>query len=414
MRNFSIKSFGCRVNQAEAFVWSEEFQKHGLKLEKDFSKSDLVVVNSCTLTSRADRDVRKFIGKVSRENPEARIILTGCYVERRDRDVNELASLWHVFSNSEKKNLTSRVLSSVSKKKKIPFSNFRSRALVKIQDGCDFRCSFCVIPNVRGNSISYGKKTITDRIKQFISRGFKEIVLTGIHICSYGNDFIPKSSFLDLLSDMEQIQNLERIRLSSLDPRFLDSSILDFFSKSRKICPHFHLSLQHGSDSIIKSMGRNIRTSDYKKIIHYLHNKIPDASLGADIIAGFPGESEKDFRKTYQFLEMSPLSYFHVFSYSPRSGTAAASWTQVKSKIKSERASLLRELSKKKNMGFRQRFVGKVRNAVVIKRRKDSKEVLTDNYIQVSVPVCHSLEKENVNVKIREVDRKETKGEIIS
>ncbi|MFW6131940.1 MAG: tRNA (N(6)-L-threonylcarbamoyladenosine(37)-C(2))-methylthiotransferase MtaB [Candidatus Aminicenantaceae bacterium] len=411
MRNFSIKSFGCRVNQAEAFVWSEEFQKHGLKLEKDFSKSDLVVVNSCTLTSRADRDVRKFIGKVSRENPEARIILTGCYVERRDRDVNELASLWHVFSNSEKKNLTSRVLSSVSKKKKSSFSNFRSRALVKIQDGCDFRCSFCVIPNVRGNSISYGKKTIMDRIKQFISRGFKEIVLTGIHICSYGNDFIPKSSFLDLLSDMEQIQNLERIRLSSLDPRFLDSSILDFFSKSRKICPHFHLSLQHGSDSIIKSMGRNIRTSDYKKVIHYLHNKIPDASLGADIIAGFPGESEKDFRKTYQFLERSPLSYFHVFSYSPRSGTAAASWPQVKSKIKSERASLLRELAKKKNMGFRQRFVGKVRNAVVIKKRKDSAEVLTDNYIRVSVPVCHSLEKENVKVKIREVDRKETKGE---
>ncbi len=413
MTSFSIQTFGCRVNQAEAFLWADVFQKHGLKYEKDFSLSDLVVVNSCTLTSRADSDARNFIRRVSRLNPKARLIVTGCYAERVPEELQKMPQVWCLFTNAEKKDLAAKVLSFTGPKKESAILPFRSRASVKIQDGCNFRCTFCIIPSVRGRSISFESREILARIKEFISQGFREIVLTGIHLCSYGLDLMPKRSLLQLLKEIEGLKGLRRLRLSSLDPRFLEPSLIEYITTSERVSPHFHLSLQSGSDDVLKRMGRKIKIEDYKKILTCLRDKSPLASLGADIIVGFPGETEDDFRQTYSFLEQSPLSYLHVFSYSPRPGTVAASWAQINGKVKKERARLLRDLSRRKNANFRRLFVGRECDAIVIKKEKAENEVLTSNYFKVFVPSCPYDERDEVRVKITKVDTRKTAGQIV-
>lgn len=413
MTSFSIQTFGCRVNQAEAFLWADVFQKHGLKYEKDFSLSDLVVVNSCTLTSRADSDARNFIRRVSRLNPKARLIVTGCYAERVPEELQKMPQVWCLFTNAEKKDLAAKVLSFTGPKKESVILPFRSRASVKIQDGCNFRCTFCIIPSVRGRSISFESREILARIKEFISQGFREIVLTGIHLCSYGLDLMPKSSLLQLLKEIEGLKGLRRLRLSSLDPRFLEPSLIEYITTSEKVSPHFHLSLQSGSDDVLKRMGRKIKIEDYKRILTCLREKSPMACLGADIIVGFPGETEDDFRQSYSFLEQSPLSYFHVFSYSPRPGTVAASWAQINGKVKKERARLLRDLSRRKNANFRWLFLGRECDAIVIKKEKAENEVLTSNYFKVFVPSCPYDERDEVRVKITKVDTRKTTGQIV-
>ena len=414
MTSFSIQTFGCRSNQAEAFLWAHEFQKHGLKYEKDFSRSDLVVVNSCTLTGRADSDTRSFIRRVSRLNPKARLIVTGCYAQRAPEELRNMPQVSCLLSNTEKKDLDAKVLSFAGPGKERQISPFRSRASVKIQDGCNFQCTFCIIPSVRGRSVSLDKREILARIKEFISQGFKEIVLTGIHLCSYGLDLNTKSSLLELLQEIESLNGLRKLRLSSLDPRFLSLSLMEHITESEKVCPHFHLSLQSGSDDILHRMGRKIRIEDYKNILANLREKSSQASLGADIIVGFPGETGEDFSQTYRFLEQSPLTYFHVFSYSPRPGTAAASWQQVNGKAKKERARLLRDLSSRKNTIFRRLFVGKECEAIVIKKEKARAEVLTSNYFKVFLPSCPHDEGKEVRVKIRKVDTGKTTGQIVN
>ncbi len=413
MSSFSIQTFGCRVNQAEAFWWTDALQKKGLKLEQDSLQSDFVVINSCTLTSRADSDTRSFIRKVSRLNPGARLIVTGCYVERAPDELQKMPQVWRVFSNAEKKNITAEILSFARPRDEISSSAFRSRALVKVQDGCDFRCTFCVIPSVRGQSVSISKGEIVARVKELSAQGFKEIVLTGIHLSSYGVDLKPRSSLLELLREISNMAELSRIRLSSLDPRFLKPSLIEFITTCEKICPHFHLSLQSGSDEILNRMGRRSKVEAYNKILSSFRERSPHASLGADIIVGFPGETEEEFEQTSTFLKQSPLTYFHVFSYSARPGTAAASWQQVHGRVKKERAALLRGLSRKKNEDFRRNFLGKECEAVIVKKGEREDEVLTSNYLRVYIPSSPCSEKEEVKVLITQVDERMTRGEFV-
>jgi len=414
MISLSIHNFGCRVNQAEALLWADEFQEKGIRLEKDFQQSDFVLINSCTLTHRSDRDVKKFIKRVSRSNPKAKVIVTGCLVEGAYEDLQALPQTWRLFRNVDKNDLAAKVLSMIRPQEKpLPRVNFLSRALLKIQDGCNFRCTFCIIPLVRGKSYSLPLREIISQGKKFISQGYKEIVLTGVHICSYGRDQKSRGTFLGLLQEIEKIKGLRKVRLSSLDPRFLNGRLLEHIASSRKICPHFHLSLQHGSDDILNRMGRKIKVADYHRILAYLRKNSPQASLGADIIVGFPGESEEDFEGTYRFLKKSPLTYFHVFPYSPRPGTAASYWRQADD-VKKRRASLLRRLSRQKNLNFRLQFLDKVLDGIVIKKDKDGAEVLTSNYFKVLVSYCPSEEREEVKVKIQKASQKETIGVMTS
>jgi len=409
---FSIQSFGCRVNQAEAFSWVNDLQENGLVYVKDHKNSDVVLINTCTLTSRADRDVRSFIRKITRENPDAGMILTGCYVDRVSPQAEEESKILRSIPNADKEKLVKQVLSLYGKSEIKSHEPYRSRALIKVQDGCDYLCTFCIIPSVRGQSVSTAKARVIHQIKDAVQKGYSEIVLTGVHVCLYGNELHPKLSLLDLLKEIEDIKGLGRLRLSSLDPRFLKGDLLDFLVSSKKICPHFHLSLQYGSDAILQKMGRNIRTEKYRKIAQILRSNKPEAGIGADIIVGFPGEKDKDFEETYRFLDLSPLTYFHVFSYSARPGTPAADWKQVNDRVKKERTTRLRDLSEKKNWEFRRSFIGKELEAVVIKKQGKEARVLTGNFIEVRVPACPVDARSLVRIKITDASSKKTVGEI--
>jgi threonylcarbamoyladenosine tRNA methylthiotransferase MtaB len=308
--------------------------------------------------------------------------------------------------------MTEQIIPEAAADIKVPILPYRSRPLLKIQDGCNLSCSFCIIPRVRGKSRSMPLKDILGRMKILADEDCREVVLTGIHICSYGQDLSPKTSFLDLLERLEGMDDLMKVRLSSLDPRLLSAPLLSHLVSSEKICPHFHLSLQHGSDRILSMMGRKSHVGEYKEILTYLHCHLPQASLGADIIVGFPGESEEDFLRMRDFLARSPLTYFHVFSYSPRPGTPASFRPQVEEKKKKERAALLRMLSRQKNLRFRRQFLERELDAVAVRNKKDSAEVLTSNYIKVSLPCGTLREGQAVRIRLVRTNDRETIGQV--
>lgn len=411
MNSFSIQSFGCRVNQAEAFSWADEFQRRGLHFNKDHLSSDLILINTCTITSRADRDVRNFLRRVHRENPGARLVVTGCMAERAAEELRGFPGVWRVVSNLEKESLPARILTPLPEEPTREQRAFRSRALVKIQDGCDFSCTFCIVPSVRGKSVSFPRDRILVDVRVQIRQGFREVVLAGVHLTLYGRDLSPPATFLSLLKDICGLPGLHRLRLTSLDPRFMDQDLIDFLVSEPKICPHFHLSLQHGSDRIIARMGRKITSADYGLILERLRAGLPHAALGTDIIVGFPGETGEDFDIMEGFLASSPLTYFHVFTFSPRPGTPAASWKQVPPEVKKDRAKRLRALARGKNLRFRRSFEGTTCEAVVISREPEGRtRVLTDHYIDVILPECPVPEKALASIEITEAAESETRG----
>jgi len=413
MDSFSIRNFGCRVNQAEAFDWAADLQGRGLRLEPECERGGLVIVNTCTLTQRADRDARKFIRRVARLNPGARIVVTGCLAERDPEGLGNIDGVWRVLSNREKGSLAESLCLPAAAPADTETRAYRCRALLKVQDGCDMSCAFCIIPSVRGESRSVCLTDALERFDRLVRLGYQEIVLTGIHLCSYGRDLKPKSSLLELLERLEIHPAEVKIRLSSLDPRLLPRPLLRRLASSPKICPHFHLSLQHGSDGILKAMGRASTASEYGEILAFLKGVSPEAALGADIIVGFPGETDRDFADMEDFLSRSPLTYFHVFSYSPRPGTPASGDRPVDPRTTKERAACLRRISKQKNLLSRESMFGRRLEGVVIRRGPGGgARVLTANYIDVCVPACPASEGEAVAVRIDRVTAKETRGEI--
>lgn len=417
MISCSIHNFGCRVNQAEAFSWAEELRRRGISLEETFKRSDIVLVNSCTLTGRADRDVRRFIHKVVRENPGAKLVVTGCCAEREGEEIRKMPGVWLVVPNGEKGSLIETIssLAGIAEEAPIEARPYKARAFVKIQDGCDFRCTYCVIPGVRGRSASVSPDAVLDRLRTLGASGYREAVLAGIHLCSYGLDFRPAGSLLDLLRRIEKADGPRRIRLSSLDPRFLDGPLREHMTSSARIAPHYHLSLQSGSSSVLESMGRGASSPEgYERIVDGLRKASPDASIGADILVGFPAETDGEFLKTRDFLSSVSANYFHVFPYSPREGTAAARMKQVAVRKRMERAADLRALSAEKDLLFRKGFLGRELDGVVISRNGEGAEVLTGNFIPVSVPVCPAPRGEWAEVRITGVSASGTTGEIAS
>ena len=411
MPSFAIQNFGCRVNQAEAFSWAEELARGGLRPERDTARADFVVVNTCTLTAGADRDVRKFIRRVSRLNPSARLVIAGCSVDGGAVRSEGLAAGALLFSNADKAELPSRVLSFVAGREDRPAKPLRSRALLKAQDGCDLGCTFCIIPSVRGPSRSIAREEILARARRFIALGFREIVLCGIHLSSYGLDRTPRDSLAGLLGGLVELEGLGRIRLSSLDPRRLDDPFLALITDHPKICLHFHLSLQHASDRVLRLMGRGSTAADYELTLGRLRERAPEAGLGADLIVGFPGEDDDDFRRMRDFVGRSPLDYLHVFTYSPRPGTPAAARPQVGEAEKRRRSAILRAVGEEKRGSFRRRFLDRELEAVVIRKGPRSAEVLTSNYIDIRIPACSAEPGGAVRVKITRLESGQALGE---
>ncbi|MGQ9673022.1 MAG: tRNA (N(6)-L-threonylcarbamoyladenosine(37)-C(2))-methylthiotransferase MtaB [Candidatus Aminicenantales bacterium] len=412
MTRFAIQNFGCRVNQAECFSWAERLERQGLELEKEPARADIVIVNTCTLTNKADRDSRKFIRRIERQNPRARLVVTGCSVEADRAAFEKVPSAWLVLTNREKETLPQKVMAAIAEGPASSYRPFRSRALLKVQDGCNLRCTFCVIPRVRGKSRSVSPAEVVEEAGRLSAQGFREIVLCGIHLSSYGCDRKPASSLLELLQELTALQGLGRIRLSSLDPAYLTVDLIEFLTENRKICPHFHLSLQHGSDAILVRMGRKSKAVDYRRILSLLRQKSPDAALGADIIAGFPGESREDFEASYALLDALPLTYLHVFPYSPRPGTPAASWHQVAEQEKKMRSARLRELGRVKRRAFELNFLGRELDGLVVKKEEREAEILTGNYLNVRVDDCPAELGQAVRVEITSVDSGMVRGRV--
>jgi threonylcarbamoyladenosine tRNA methylthiotransferase MtaB len=423
MRTFSIRNFGCRVNQAEAFDWAESLKKDGWRFEVDWSRSDLILVNSCSLTARADRDVRKFVQKAGRENPGARMIVTGCYAQRARGEFEKTAQVLLVVPNREKRDLPAKVLSLLggpgraaderADGSREAGASFRSRALLKVQDGCDNGCAFCIIPSLRGRSVSVPVDEVLARARDLAGRGFREIVLAGIHLSSYGENQKPEGSLLGLLREIGKIEGLGRVRLSSLDPRRTDAALAAHIAGNPKICQHFHLSLQQASTRVLREMGRPVEPGVYSAILGDLRRRSPQAALGADIIVGFPGETEADFGELERFLEASPLSYFHVFPYSPRPGTPAAERPRVSDSVVWERARALRRLSAEKNRRFSESLAGRILEGVVVRKENGRDEVLTENYVKILTPRSAAARREAVSVRVGRVLPRSTEGEVL-
>ncbi len=417
MTSVFIHNFGCRVNQAEAFDWSERLARASLTVVKDWRKAQVVVVNSCALTARAEADVRQFLRKVRRELPEVRLVLTGCLREEVAEELKHSLKLNLFLPNPAKDSLVEEVLrltGSISKTQVSEKRPYRSRALIKIQDGCNCRCTFCIIPYLRGRSRSLPLETVREKVQKAVEESYGEVVLAGIHLCAYGQDLTPPKSLEELLRTLLPIPGLRLLRLSSLDPRLLPESLLKILVSEEKVCPHFHLSLQHASESVLKKMGRRSTALEYQKILGFLRSHRPEASLGADLIVGFPGEEESDYQFLKNFLQESPLNYFHVFSFSPRAGTPAERWKQVPESVKKRRSEELRKLSREKNLDFKKSFIGRTLPAVVVRKKEKQMELLTSNYLKVQVEEGSGINlREVVKVRILQVEPFSVRGEVV-
>lgn len=452
MPSVAIKSFGCRVNQAEAFAWADELGREGWRVETACpEQADVVIVNSCTLTAGADRDVFKFVRKAGRENPGAKIIVTGCLAERAAAELGRLPGVALVAGNREKDTLARKALelaggdlraaeedaSAGSDGAAHPETDaeaapeddtaFRSRAVVKVQDGCGMRCTFCVIPAVRGGNHSIPIEKIVSCVASLAERGFNEVVLAGIHLSSYGADLKPPVSLADLVEAVGRLDWPGWLRLTSLDPRRTGPELVSRLAADPKVAGHFHLSLQHVSEPVLRRMGRGGGPELYSGLLRRFKELSPWAALGADVIVGFPGETEEDFNRLRDFLADSPLTYFHVFSYSPRRGTPAAAMEQVRDEVKAERSKILRRLSAEKSLAFRRSLVGRDLRGIVIRRgfRPAAKqagpgpdsalrerppaadaehgrisEILTENYVRVMAPGDCPPERSIVGVRL--------------
>ena len=404
-------TYGCKVNQVDTdrmmSILSSDY-----KILDNYKTADLCIVNTCTVTNNSDNQILNDIKKLKKTNPSCKVLVTGCLAQTEPDYLETVSSIDYVVDNANKY-LLPKVLKNLCNSKKIISNIFdidkfhdyeiknrdkRSRAFLKIQDGCNYRCSFCIIPFARGKSRSMQMDSILQKIDKYKDLGYEEIVLTGIHLSSYGKDI--NESLLSLLELIELKSTIKNIRLSSIDPADTDQKLINFISKSDKICPSFHISLQSGEDNILREMKRRYKVNQFEEIINEIRFKIPDSCIGTDVIVGFPGESEKSFNQTFNFLEKSELNYFHVFPYSDRKGTKANQREdKIPTTIKSKRSKLLRDLSDNKKQEFYSRFIGKELEAIVEKNNK----ARTRNYIDVNLDGESLIPGSLVNLLIKEV-----------
>jgi len=371
---FFIKTYGCKLNQLDSEKVREGLENAGYEETYDPSVASIIVINSCAVTSNAEKDSKYFLRKLSRLNPDAEKYFIGCFT---GKDFAEKT----IFLKGKDKFALSQFVENVAHFPK--FQKKHVRPLIQIQNGCNLSCSYCIVPSFRGKSISINEKIIVDNINSCVNEHKAEVVLTGIHLGTWGQDYTPKKNISHLFEVLEQnFKGKINIRVSSLDSNEISEKIINQFSNSSVFNPHFHIPLQSGSSSVLKGMKRRYTPSQYLNVVETMRKKMPDACLGADVIVGFPEETDELFEETYDFLKCSPLNYFHVFPFSIREGTAAAEMkNQISAIDKKERVKKLKQLSQDKKTEFMKRFKGKAREGVVIYPDR----CLTDNYIQVKL-----------------------------
>ncbi len=396
---YSIITFGCRVNQADSLRLEEDLRARG-DVEAPGSSADLVIVNTCSVTASADQGARQAIRRIARENPHAQIVATGCYATRCSEEVSALPGVVRVVRNDEKLDFVARNFSSAD-----PLAQLRLRATdsaggpcgkpvepgiagrtaytLRVQTGCEERCSYCIIPSTRGASRSVPVPIVVAEVERVADAGFKEVALTGVHLGSYGRDLAPPASLLDLLAALERTSRDVRFRISSLEPMDCTSSIVDLVSSNDRFLPHFHLPLQHASDRMLDAMRRPYTLDAYRRVVDAIRARLPHASIGSDLIAGFPGETDEDFAANESYLPSSPLTHLHVFPYSDRPGTVAS---RVRDKVSGivvrQRAARLRAIGAGLTRRFRDEQIDTVRPGLTL---EDGTLVVTDNYLKLRI-----------------------------
>ena len=420
MKKISVVTLGCKVNQYDTAVLLNQLPKSKYTKNKHFDeKADIYVIDTCTVTHKADSEARNYIYRAKRNNPEALVVVTGCYAQVSAEELSELKEVDYIVGNSHKSMSLLRVIregekqkeptvfiSDIFKEKKKKFDTphidyfpDRTRAFLKVQDGCNYACTFCIIPRARGRSRSLDIEEIKSRIIRLRENGYKEVVLTGIHLASYGKDI--GTDLYKLLLELDKENIINRIRLSSLDPADLKNDLIDLCADSEIICPSFHIALQSGDKDILKLMRRRYLPENFVSSTNYIRKKMPDASIGTDIMVGFPNENEENFKNSYNLLKESELTYFHVFPYSKRRYTQAESMNnQVDSRVKKERSKILRQLSSLKKINFYSKFIGKNINTLI----ENNSRGTSSNYINVKIEDNIYQTGDIVKLKIKRID----------
>jgi threonylcarbamoyladenosine tRNA methylthiotransferase MtaB len=432
---FSIENFGCRSTEADASALRRALLDTGMTVVSEHATADVVVLNTCTVTAAADSQAREAIRRIHRVNPAAHIVVTGCYAQRAPEELATIDGVQWVVGNTHQseiprlihagehargtdssgdfvsieqlehdplslarapaKILTSDIFaqSTIAPVLTFPVAGAmdRTRPILKIQDGCNNRCSYCVIPFVRGRSRSLPPDDVLREVRALLSAGAKEIVLSGINLGSYGRDLAPRAELARVVRRILDETTLEQLRFSSIEPQDITEDFVALVASSERVAPHFHVPLQSGSDRILRAMHRWYRAEHYAERIKLIRSRVPDAAIGADVIVGFPGETDDDFRATADFIAALPFTYLHVFSFSERPGTKAAGLAEaVPVQVIRERARSLRALAEKKSAAFRASQMGRQLRALTLARFGDDwTEALTPNYLKVRIEGRH-------------------------
>ncbi len=398
-KRIAFHTMGCKLNLSETGTISRDFIQHGFQKVSYKEKADIYVLNTCSVTENANKEARKLIRQAKRRNPDSSIAIIGCYAQLKPNEISKIKGVDLVLGAKEKFNLLTHLEKlDIKDKTKIVESDIRginsfkpsyssaerTRSFLKIQDGCNYTCSFCTIPLARGKSRSDSIKNTMETAKKITNRGAREIVLTGVNIGDFGHG--TTETFYDLIQQLDTINELDRIRISSIEPNLLSTQIIDFCATSKKIMPHFHIPLQSGSNKILQSMRRRYNRELYEEKIIKIKNLIPDACIGVDVIVGFPGETDSEFFKTYDYLNVLDISYLHVFSYSERENTEAIKIKDVVNfEERAERSKMLHILSNKKTHLFNDKFLNSNRPVLFESIKNGKVTGHTDNYIQVQV-----------------------------
>ena len=397
----------------------------------DFEEfADVYIINTCTVTNMSDRKSRQIIRRAKQINPDSILVATGCYAQTAQEELEQIADIDLIVGNTEKKDIVKIVeeygdnrdservkISDINKQKEfVDFGSVtyteKTRAVIKVQDGCNNFCSYCIIPYAKGRVRSRKLESVVKEITEIAANGIKEVVITGIHVASYGIDFDNNTRLIDLLEAIQKIDGIERIRLGSLEPNIITEEFVNRLKKVTKMCDHFHLSLQSGCDETLKRMNRKYTAQAFEKEVNLLRRTFPDVALTTDVIVGFPGETEEEFNETYKYLSKIRFAKLHVFKYSPRKGTVAAKMkNQIDSAVKEKRSHKLIELSNECEIEFLDRYIGK--KVKVLFEKQDGKYIKghTTNYLVVKVKE-EKLENQIKEVKIVSRDELELIGEM--
>ena len=431
-KSVSLHTLGCKLNYSETSTLSSKFNQNGFEIKPYGEKTDIFVLNTCSVTDNADKECRQIIRSVLNKNPETYIIVTGCYAQLQPNEIaeiqgvdlvlgaNEKFRLFEFVNSYEKNDLSCVFTSPINEVTDFEYAyssdiDSRTRAFLKIQDGCDYNCSFCTIPLARGGSRSQKISEVIENAKRLIDSGYKEIVLTGVNTGDYTyKNETRVYKLADVLHELDKIE-IQRIRISSIEPNLLTDEIIQLVKSSDKFCKHFHIPLQSGDPETLKLMRRRYNREHYENLIYKLKDEIPNIGIGVDVIIGFPQESDERFENTFNFIESLPVSYLHVFTYSERRNTHAVTLEgRVDIHARKERSRKLRELSNTKKLSFYKNNTGKIHNVLFETIKEDDYIYgFTDNYIKVRVSAKKEYENNVLSVKIKNADSiSYTEGEV--